>query len=131
MTARPPTDSDERPPTRPDVASVLRFAAELVAWIATPWALWPHSWVLAVVSLLVLIGLPTILATPGDKSQVLMAVPGYATIAMVLLELAAAVVSAWFVWPLPVAIAVWALAACSVVTELPRWRSLASAGRLS
>src|SRR5437588_438911 len=54
---------------RPDGSSALRFAAELVAWIAAPWALATHSPVLAGVVLLLLIGLPTVFATPGDKTK--------------------------------------------------------------
>ncbi|MET9237223.1 hypothetical protein OIE90_00390 [Streptomyces cellulosae] len=44
----------ERPDDRR--ASALRFATELVAWVATPWALSRQSWVLAVVSVVVRIG---------------------------------------------------------------------------
>ncbi|MDW6060093.1 hypothetical protein SAZ11_21365 [Streptomyces sp. FXJ1.4098] len=51
--------------TRPDdrTASVLRFAVELVAWVATPWALLGHSWLLAALSVVLLIGLPTCFST--------------------------------------------------------------------
>ncbi len=44
----------ERPDDR--IASVLRFTAELVAWVATPWALSKYSWLLAVLAVVVLIG---------------------------------------------------------------------------
>ncbi|WP_412544193.1 hypothetical protein R8Z50_17370 [Longispora sp. K20-0274] len=106
------------------VPSVLRFGTELVAWVATPWALVGYSIPLAVLSVLVLIGLPTVFATPGDKKQVLVAVPGYVTVGLVVLQLVAAVVSSWFAWPAPVAVAVSMLATATVVTELPRWRWL-------
>ncbi|GAA4633204.1 hypothetical protein GCM10023196_069870 [Actinoallomurus vinaceus] len=109
---------------RPDVASALRFATEIVAWVATPWALAGHSVLLAVVADVILIGLPTILATPGDKATVIIPVPGYVTVAMVVLQLAAAAISSFAVWPLPVAVGVWALALATLVTELPRWRRL-------
>ncbi|MGW5673053.1 hypothetical protein [Micromonospora sp. NPDC003776] len=120
---------DNRPPAGPDLASALRFLTELVAWVATPWALAPHSVVLAVASVVVLIGLPTVFATPGDKKQVLVAVPGVVTIALVLLQLVAAVVSSWAAWPRPVAVAVTVLALAAMVTELPRWRRLAPLAR--
>ncbi|GIG56338.1 hypothetical protein Lfu02_07100 [Longispora fulva] len=112
--------------TRPGdrLPSVLRFATELFAWVATPWALARHSVVLAVVSVLVLIGLPTVFGTPGDKKQVLVAVPGAVTVLLVVLQLVAAVVSSWWAWPAPVAVGVSVLAAATVVTELPRWRWL-------
>ena len=55
-------------------ASALRFATELVAWVATPWALAGYSWLLAALSAVLLIGLPTVLSTPGDKANVIIAV---------------------------------------------------------
>jgi hypothetical protein len=112
----------ERPDDRR--ASALRFATELVAWIAAPWALWSYSWVLAVLSLVVLIGLPTVFSTPGDKANVIVAVPGGVTILLVLLQLVAAVVSVWWLFPAWAAVLVSVLAASTLVTELPRWRWL-------
>ncbi|MFG2431919.1 hypothetical protein [Streptomyces sp. NPDC048590] len=112
--------------SRPDerVASFLRFSTELVAWVATPWALSSHSWWLAVLAVFVLIGLPTVLSTPGDKARVIVAVPGSVTVLLVLLQLAAALVSAWLAWPVWAGCLVTALAAAALVAELPRWRWL-------
>ncbi|WP_432173195.1 hypothetical protein [Streptomyces sp. Tue6028] len=118
---------------RPDdrTASVLRFATEIVAWVATPWALADYSWLLAVLSVVVLIGLPTVLSTPGDKANVIVAVPGPVTILLVLLQLAAAVVLSWVAWPLWAALVVSAMAAATLVTERPRWRWLISPERVA
>ena len=107
---------------------MLRFATELVAWVATPWALAGYSWLLAVLSVVVLIGLPTCFSTPGDKAKVIVAVPGWVTILLVVLQLVAAVVSSWLAWPAWAAIAVSVLAAATVVTEQRRWRWLGKAG---
>ncbi|MBA8954353.1 hypothetical protein ACFQU9_42240 [Actinomadura namibiensis] len=104
--------------------AVPRFLAELAAWVAAPWALAPHSVPLAVLAVVVLVGLPTVFATPGDKASVIVAVPGYVTVALVLLQLAAAVAASWAAWPPPVAVAVTALCAAVVVFEVPRWRWL-------
>jgi hypothetical protein len=93
--------------------------------VATPWALAAHSPVLAGAALLLLIGLPTVFATPGDKVKVVVAVPGAVTIALVVLQLFAAMVSSWAAWPVPVALLVWALVIATTYTELPRWRRLA------
>ncbi|MFE2432029.1 hypothetical protein ACFXJ5_35565 [Streptomyces sp. NPDC059373] len=112
-------------------ASVLRFGVELLAWVATPWALTGYSWLLAALSVVLLIGLPTCLSTPGDKANVIIAVPGWATILLVLLQLAAAVASSWLAWPAWAAIPVTLLAAAALVTERPRWRWLASANQLA
>ncbi|MEV7414565.1 hypothetical protein [Streptomyces sp. NPDC089919] len=104
--------------------SVLRFATELVAWVATPWALAGVSWALAALSVVLLVGLPTVFATPGDKNSVMVPVPGPVTVLLVVLQLAAAALAAWYAWPLWAAVAVWLLAGATVVTELPRWRWL-------
>lgn len=114
--------------TRPDdrTASVLRFAVELVAWVATPWALSGHSWLLAALSVVLLIGLPTCFSTPGDKAKVIIAVPGWVTILLVLLQLAAAVASSWLAWPGWAAGPVTLMAVITLVTERRRWRWLLS-----
>ena len=105
---------------------MFRFATELVAWVATPWALWSRSVPLAVLSVVVLIGLPTIFATPGDKRQVIVAVPGFVTIVLVVVQIVAAVAAAWAVWHAFAAALVSVLAVVTVVLELPRWRWLLS-----
>lgn len=122
--ATAPSTAAATSPHKPGLASALRFATELVAWVATPWALAGVSPVLSVASVVILIGLPTIFCTPGDKPKVVVAAPGYVTVALVVLEMAAAVVSAWLVWPPVAAVAVCMLVVVSVVTELPRWRWL-------
>lgn len=108
----------------------MRFATELVAWVATPWALAGHSWLLAGLSVLALIGLPTLFSTPGDKANVIVAVPGWATILLVLLQIAAAVTCSWLAWPAWAAVPATVLAAGTLVTERRRWRWLVSANRL-
>ncbi|WP_329564012.1 hypothetical protein [Kitasatospora sp. NBC_01266] len=105
-------------------ADVLRFSTELIGWVAAPWALGRGSILLAILAPVVLIGLPAVLATPGDKKQVLVPIPGWGTIGLVLLELGAAVAGAWVIWPAVVAVLVTVLAAACAVAELPRWRRL-------
>ncbi|MEV4003979.1 hypothetical protein [Actinomadura sp. NPDC049753] len=108
-------------------ASVLRFLAELVAWVAAPWALAPHSIPLAVLVVVVLVGLPTVFSTPGDKANTIVAVPGSITIALVILHLAVAVAASWIAWPVPAAVAATVLAIAVTALEIPRWRWLATA----
>lgn len=86
--------------------------------MATPWALSGRSWVLAALAVVILIGLPTLFSTPGDKAQVIIPVPGPVTILLVLLQLAAAVVSAWLVWPLWAAVLVWLLATATLIADV-------------
>ncbi|MEU2281491.1 hypothetical protein ABZ614_05860 [Streptomyces sp. NPDC013178] len=111
------------------IAPALRFSTELIAWVATPWALSGRSWLLAVLAVVVLIGLPTVFSTPGDKAQVIIPVPGWVTILLVLLQLAAAVISAWSAWPTWAAVLVTLLAAATLLTERRRWRWLLRRGR--
>lgn len=116
---------DKSGPGHHDAASVLRFVAELIAWVATGWALWPHSPVLAIVAVVLLIGLPAVFGTPGDKpGEVIVAVPGIVTVLLVLLQVVAAAVAAWVAWPWWVAAPVTVLCLVVPVTELPRWRRL-------
>ncbi|WP_258375002.1 hypothetical protein [Curtobacterium sp. MCSS17_006] len=104
----------------------LRFLAELVAWVAVPWAVWPHSPVLAITAVLVLVVPPAVFGTPGDRpgGDPPVAAPGAVTIASVLAHLVGAVAAAWVLWPKTVAIAVTALCVTVVVSEQPRWRAL-------
>ncbi|PZE64693.1 MULTISPECIES: hypothetical protein [unclassified Curtobacterium] len=109
----------------------LRFLAELVAWVAVPWTLWPHSPVLAIAAVLVLVVPPAVFGTPGDRpgGDPPVAAPGAVTIGSVLAHLVGAVVAAWAVWPTAVAIAVTVLCIAVVVSEQPRWRALVGRGR--
>jgi hypothetical protein len=111
-----------REPVR--LADVLRFLVELIAWIAAPWALARYSWLLSALSLVVLIGVPAVFATPGDKQHPLVPVPGLVTIGMVLMEVGAAVLAAWAVWPVWAAALTSVLAVACLIAEQPRWRRL-------
>lgn len=111
-----------------DLRGALRFLTELIAWVATPWALWPHSPALAVGAVVVLIGLPAIFNTPGDRpgGGALVAVPGAVPVVLVMLQLVAATTSAWAIWPWWLAVTVTSLCLVVPVSEQPRWRRLLS-----
>jgi hypothetical protein len=110
-------------------ASVPRFAIEIVAWVAAPWALAGHSVLLAVLSDVLLIGLPTVFGMPGAKKQrtavKLTAVPA---LALELLQPVAAVTAAWFAWPAWVAAVVTSGAMLACACQVPRWRWMARSG---
>lgn len=110
------------------LADPLRFLSMLAAWVATPWALAPHSVLLAVVSVVLLLAVLTVFATPGDngmvREKILVPVPGVVTVGLVLLQLVAAVISSWVAWPTWAAVTVTVLAAASLIAEQPRWRHL-------
>lgn len=122
--ADPDPDPGSDPVRLPDA---LRFLTELAAWVSVPWALADRSLWLSAAALLLLIGLPTVFATPGDKKQVIVAVPGHVTVGLVLLQVVAAVAGAWAAWPLWAALPVTLLAAACLVTERPRTRRLLAA----
>jgi membrane protein YdbS with pleckstrin-like domain len=119
---------DNRHPGHGYVSGGLRFLTELIAWVAVPWALWPHSTALAVGAVVLLIGLPAVLSTPGDRpgGSTLVSVPGVVTILLVLMQLAAATAAAWVLWPWWAAASVTVLCVIVTVTEQPRWRWLLS-----
>ncbi|WP_412169765.1 hypothetical protein ACLUS2_003255 [Curtobacterium flaccumfaciens pv. flaccumfaciens] len=124
--ARPP-----RPVGHDPLRGGLRFLAELVAWVGVPWALWPHSPVLAITAVLVLVVPPAVFGTPGDRpgGDPPVAAPGAVTIASVLAHLVGAVTAAWVLWPTTVATAVTVLCVAVFVSEQPRWRALVGRGR--
>ncbi|MFD4218023.1 hypothetical protein [Streptomyces griseus] len=118
-----------RPPGHDPVRGGLRFAVEMTAWVCTPWALWSLSVPLAIGAVLLLIGLPALFGTPGDRpgGDPPVAVPGIVSIALVVLQAVAAAASAWALWGTWVATSVTALCLILPFTELPRWRALLSA----
>lgn len=115
-----------KPPGHDTVRGGFRFLAELIAWVATPWALWQYSILLAVVAVLVLIGLPAVFSTPGDRpgGDSPVAVPGIVTVLLVLLQLVAAATATWVIAPWWLTAGVLALCVTVVGTEQSRWRSL-------
>lgn len=121
--------TDKNPSQNNTARGALRFLTELIAWVAAPWALWPHSIPLAIGSVVLLIGLPAIFGTPGDRpgGGPLVAVPGIVTVLLVLIQLVAATAAAWALGPWWAAAAVTVLCLIVTGTEQPRWRWLISA----
>lgn len=121
---------DGRGPGHDPLRGGLRFLTELIAWVATPWALWSHSAVLAILTVVLLIGLPAVFSAPGDRpgGDAPVPVPGAVTILLVLIQLAAATAAVWVLWPPWAAVLVAALCLIVTITEQPRWRSLLRRG---
>lgn len=103
---------------------MLRFLTEVGAWAAIGMAIAQVSLPLAIAVVLASVAVPTVYATPGDKPQAFIPVPGWVTIAILTLTMAGGVAAAWIAWPWWAAIALSALAIASAVAELPRWRWL-------
>jgi hypothetical protein len=108
-------------------ASVPRFLVEIVAWVAAPWALAPHSIWLAVLADVLLIGLPTVFGMPGAKKQKNpVPIRARPAIALELLQPVAACVAAFAAWPTIVAWLVVVASLVSCVLQLRRWRWMLS-----
>ncbi len=110
------------------ISSATRFLIELTAWIAAPWAaadLW-GGWA-AVPTLIVLLGLPSLFNTPGDKNTTAgVDTPGPVRIGIEMVLLAAALWGAWTVWPIWLAVVVTVVGAAMLASGVPRYRWLAS-----
>jgi len=122
--------TDTKRPGHDLASGGLRFLTELIAWVGAPWALWSHSIPLAIGSVVLLIGLPSIFSTPGDRpgGDAPVPVPARVTILLVLIQLAAATAAAWALWPAWIAVTVTVLCLIVLVTEQPRWRHLSHTG---
>jgi hypothetical protein len=96
----------------------------LIAWIAAPWAAAAYSGWLALPVLVVLVGLPSIFSTEGDKNNVVVATPGPIRVLIELGLFAIAASAPLLVWPTVVAAACSAVVAIAVVFGLPRLRWL-------
>lgn len=110
------------------VSSGTRFLIELTAWIAGPWAAADVAggWA-AVPTLLVLLLLPSLFNTPGDKRTTGgVATPGPIRIVIEMVLLAAALWGAWTVWPTWLAVVVTAVGAVMLVSGFARYRWLAA-----
>ena len=109
-------------------SSATRFGIEIVAWVAGPWAVADAvgSWWPAPLALIVLVGLPALFNTPGDKTTTGIATPGPVRIAIEMLLLVTAVGSALLVWPVWAAVVVMALGVALLFTGMPRYRWLAA-----
>lgn len=123
------TVTGKNPSQNDYVRGTLRFLTELIAWVVVPWALWAHSTALAIGAVVLLIGLPAVFGTPGDRpgGGPLVPVPGVVTILLVLMQLLAAIAAAWALGPWWAAAAVTLLCLIVTGTEQPRWRWLLSA----
>lgn len=105
-------------------AALLRFATEVGAWAAIGMAFAQISLPLAIAVVLASVAVPTVYATPGDKPQALIPVPGWVTIGILAATMAGGAIAAWIAWPWWGAAALSALTIASLVAELPRWRWL-------
>ena len=105
-----------------------RFAIELVASIASPWvaADLAGNWLAAIPALAVLVALPGVFSTTGDKRHVAVAAPGRIRFLIEVLLSAIAVASTLVVWTYIGAIMVAIGVILMFVTGAPRAKWLLS-----
>ena len=102
------------------LSASLRFGTELIAWIAGPWAAGTYSGWLIFPVLALLVGLPAVFSTAGDKNVIVVATPGPVRVLIELVVYATALLAPWLVWPQPIAFATSLVVAASVATGIPR-----------
>lgn len=117
-------DSTFEHPFDTPLSSALRFLVEVLAWVAGPRAAAQFSPWLIAPALAVLVGLPAVFSTVGDKRQVIVATPGPPRLAIELGLHAVAAVAPWLVWPPWAAAAAGAIVLVALLRGLPRARWL-------
>lgn len=99
----------------------LRFATELIAWIAAPWAAWSLFGPIAGIgALIVLAALPAIFSTPGDKNTIIVATPGPIRIGIELFLHIVALIAPFLVWPRLVGVIAVVVVMGALITGIPR-----------
>lgn len=108
------------------LSSGLRFLVEVIAWVAGPWAaiVLTDRWWAALPTLVVLMGVPAVFSTPGDKRNVIVPTPGPIRLVIELGLAAAAVAGAWIAWPAWAGVAATVVVIASLVAGIPRARWL-------
>ena len=111
-----------------ELSASSRFAIEVVAWVAGPWAAaeLTGTWFAVIPTLIVLVALPGVFSTTGDKRHVVVAVPGRIRLMIELVLAVVAVFSAFLVWTSVGGIIVAAVAVLMLVTGLTRAKWLLS-----
>jgi len=102
------------------LSSGLRFLVEVIAWVAGPWAAATQNFWLFIPAAVVLIGLPAIFSTRGDKRNIVVATPGPLRALLELGLQVVAVGAAWVVWPAWLAVASTIVVIAAVATGIPR-----------
>jgi hypothetical protein len=98
----------------------LRFLVELIAWVAGPWAagkllgVWAGG-----LALVVLMAIPALFSTPGDKQQVIIPTPGPIRFMLESDLSLVAIIAAWYAWPTGAAVAATVVV---LLAQLTGWR---------
>ena len=115
-------------PLDSNFSAASRFAIEIVAWVAGPWAAadLTGSWFMTIPALAILVALPGVFSTIGDKRHVVVAVPGRVRFLIEVILTVVAVASAFLVWAVIGAAIVAIIAAIMFISGAPRAKWLLS-----
>jgi len=104
------------------LSAASRFAIEIAAWVAGPWAAadLAGTWLATLPALAILVALPGVFSTTGDKRHVVVAVPGRVRFLIEFLLTVVAIASALLVWTYIGAIVVTVIAVFMFITGAPR-----------
>jgi hypothetical protein len=110
------------------ISASTRFAIEIAAWVAGPWAAadLTGNWLMTIPVLAILVALPGVFSTTGDKRHVVVAVPGRVRLFIEILLTVVAIYSAFVVWTYFGAIVVAVIALAMFVAGAPRAKWLFS-----
>jgi hypothetical protein len=110
------------------ISASSRFLIEIVAWVAGPWAAadLAGTWLVTIPTLVVLLALPGVFSTIGDKRHVVVAVPGRVRLLIEIILAVIAVLSALIVWTYIGAVIVAVLVAMTFIAGNRRARWLFS-----
>jgi hypothetical protein len=105
-----------------------RFVIEIAAWVAGPWAAADitGTWFAAIPVLAILVALPGVFSTTGDKRHVVVAVPGRIRLLIEIVLAVVAIYSALTVWTYIGGIIVVVIALITFVSGATRARWLFS-----
>ena len=115
-------------PLDSNFSAASRFAIEIVAWVAGPWAVADlvGTWLVTVPALAILVALPGVFSTTGDKRHVVVAVPGRIRFLIEVILAVVAIASALLVWTVVGAVIVAIIAAIMFIAGAPRAKWLLS-----
>lgn len=81
------------------ISGGLRFLMEFVAWVAVPWWAWEISGpVSGIPTFLILLAIPALFSTTGDKRNVIVPTPGPTRVGIEVALFVVAAVGAWLAW---------------------------------
>lgn len=109
--------------------ALSRFVVEVLAWVLGPWAVgsragWAAAWVAAVLLVLV----PAIFSTEGDKNHTVVAIPGPVRVPVEVVLFGVAAVAPHEVLSPGTAAFTSVVVALAAIVQAPRWARLARDG---